>query len=45
MEEHGHHYVRRFLTRAEKAEKLNRYAENLRKELAAVEDRIKELES
>jgi len=44
-EEHelGHH--RRFLTRAEKVEKLKTYAEELRKELAAVEEHIKELKS
>jgi len=39
--EHGH--GRRFLTKAEKAEKLNSYAEELKKELAAVEEHIKEL--
>jgi len=41
--EHGH--GRRFLTRAEKVEKLKSYAEELRKELAAVEEHIKELKS
>jgi hypothetical protein len=37
--------VRRFLTREEKVEKLKGYAEELRKELAGVEEHIKELES
>ncbi len=43
--EEGHErgHDRRFLTKAEKAEKLNSYAEELRKELAAVEEHIKEL--
>ena len=39
-----HSYVRRFLTRAEKVEKLKYYAEELRKELTAVEEHVKELE-
>jgi len=39
--EHIHH--RRFLTKAEKVEKLKNYAAELRKELAAVEEHIKEL--
>lgn len=44
----GPHYheegpARRFLTRAERLEKLKSYAEDLRKELAAVEEHIKEL--
>jgi uncharacterized Zn finger protein (UPF0148 family) len=44
---HGHEqgYRRRFLTKAEKAEKLKSYAEELRKELTAVEEHIKELKS
>jgi hypothetical protein len=37
--------TRRFLTKAEKAEKMKAYAEELRKELAAVEEHITELES
>jgi hypothetical protein len=37
--------ARRFLTRAEKVEKLKGYAEELRKELAGVEEHIRELES
>lgn len=40
---HGHH--RRFLTKAEKVEKLKNYAEELKKELRAVEEHIKELQS
>jgi hypothetical protein len=38
-------HARRFLTREEKVEKLKVYAEELRKELAGVEEHIKELES
>jgi len=44
-EGHGNSHGRRFLTKAEKAEKLKSYAEELRKELTAVEERIKELKS
>jgi len=36
---------RRFLTKEERVERLERYAEELRKELTAVEERIKELKS
>jgi hypothetical protein len=43
--ERGHGFGRRFLTNAEKAEKLRSYAEELRKELTAVEEQIKELSS
>jgi len=43
--EEGHKHGRRFLTRAERLEKLKNYAEELRKELTAVEEHIKELES
>ena len=43
--EEGHERGRRFLTKAEKVEKLKSYAEELRKELAAVEEHIKELKS
>ncbi|UCC58276.1 MAG: DUF5320 domain-containing protein [Candidatus Bathyarchaeum sp.] len=39
----GHGYGKRFLTRAEKTEKLKEYAEELKKELTAVEEHIKEL--
>jgi hypothetical protein len=44
---HGHEqgYRRRFLTRAEKTEKLKDYAEELKKELKAVEEKIKEMQS
>lgn len=41
---HGPEHGRRFLTKAEKREKLKNYAEELRKELKAVEEHIKELE-
>ena len=44
-EGHGHERHRRFLTNAEKSEQLKSYAEELRKELAAVEERINELKS
>ena len=37
--------TRRFLTKEEKVEKLKDYAEELRKELAGVEEHIKELET
>jgi len=36
---------RRFLTKAERLEKLKKYAEELRKELTAVEEHVKELKS
>jgi len=42
---HGREHGRRFLTKAEKAEKLKSYAEGLKKELGAVEEHIKELQS
>jgi hypothetical protein len=44
---HGHEqgYRRRFLTKAEKVEKLKNYAEELKNELKAVEERIKEMQS
>ncbi len=45
MQGHEHGYTRRFLTNAEKAEKLQNYAEELRKELKAVEEKIKETQS
>ena len=41
-ESHGHH-KRRFLTKEEKIEKLQKYAEELEKELAAVQEHLKEL--
>lgn len=43
--EEGHVRGRRFLTKAEKTEKLKSYAEELRKELTAVEEHIKEQKS
>jgi hypothetical protein len=42
---HEHGYRRRFLTKAEKTEKLKDYAEELKKELKAVEEKIKEMQS
>ncbi|NWG10694.1 DUF5320 domain-containing protein [Candidatus Bathyarchaeota archaeon] len=44
---HGHKRfgVRRFLTKDEKIKKLENYAEDLRKELTAVQERVKELKS
>jgi hypothetical protein len=44
-EGHERGHGRRFLTKAEKAERLKSYAEELRQELAAVEEQIKELKS
>jgi hypothetical protein len=41
---HGHgQFQRRFLTKEEKIKKLESYAEDLKNELAAVQDHIKEL--
>jgi len=40
-----HGYRRRFFTKAEKTEKLKNYAEELKKELKAVEEKIKEMQS
>jgi hypothetical protein len=44
---HGYEqgYRRRFLTKAEKVEKLKNYAEELKKELEAVEERIEEVQN
>jgi len=42
-DEEGHWHGRRFLTKAEKSEKLKNYAEELKKELEAVQEHIKEL--
>jgi len=44
---HGHEqgYRRRFLTKAEKMEKLKSYADELKNELKAVEEKIKEMQS
>ena len=41
--EEGPGHGRRFLTKAERVEKLKSYAEELKKELAAVEEHIKEV--
>jgi len=43
--EEGSGYERRFLTKTERADRLKGYAEELKKELTAVEERIKELSS
>jgi len=45
LEPYRHPYGRHFLTREEKIEQLESYAEELKKELAAVQERIKELKS
>jgi hypothetical protein len=45
MHEHEQGYRRRFLTKAEKTEKLKSYAEELKNELKAVEEKIKEMQS
>jgi len=45
MHGHMHGYRRRFLTKAEKTEKLKNYAEELKKELEAVEEKIKGMQS
>jgi hypothetical protein len=42
---HGHQHVRRFLTKEEKIKQLENYADELKKEIAAVNDHIKELKS
>jgi len=42
---HEHPHRRRFLTKAEKIERLQNYAEELKKELTAVQERVKELKS
>ena len=42
---HGFEHRRRFFTKAEKVEKLKNYAEELKKELIAVEEHIKMLQS
>jgi len=42
---HRHPSHRHFLTKEERAERLESYAEELKKELTAVEERIKELTS
>ena len=45
MHEHEQGYRRRFLTKAEKMEKLKSYADELKNELKAVEEKIKEMQS
>ena len=45
MHGEGHDYRRLFLTKAEKMEKLKSYADELRNELKAVEEKIKEMQS
>ena len=45
MHEHEQGYRRRFLTKAEKTERLKSYAEELRKELKGVEEKLKEMQS
>jgi hypothetical protein len=45
MHGHEHGYRRRFLTKAERTERLKGYAEELKKELKAVEEKIKEMQS
>jgi len=45
MHEHEQGYRRRFLTKAEKTERLKNYAEELRKELKGVEEKLKEMQS
>jgi len=43
---HGYrHFTRHFLTKEEKIKKLEEYAQELKNELAAVQERIKELKA
>lgn len=42
---HAQPHGRRFLTKEEKIKRLENYAEDLKKEIAAVEERIKEMKS
>ena len=45
-EHHGYgHFTRRFLTKEEKIKKLEEYVQELKNELAAVQERIKELKA
>jgi hypothetical protein len=44
MHGEGYGYRRRFLTKAEKMEKLKDYVDELKKELMAVEEEIKEMQ-
>jgi len=43
--EEGCCHSRRFLTKAEKIEKLKKYEEELKKEIIALQEHIKELEN
>jgi len=45
MHDEGHDYRRRFLTNAEKMEKLKSYADELKNELKAVEEKIKQMQT
>jgi hypothetical protein len=45
MHGEGHGYRRRLLTKAEEMEKLKSYADELKNELKAVEEKIKEMQS
>jgi hypothetical protein len=42
---HGPLHGRRFLTKQEKIKRLEEYTEELKKEMAAVEEKIKEMKS
>jgi hypothetical protein len=42
---HGQPHGRRFLTKQEKIKRLEEYAEELKKEMAAVEEKINEMKS
>ncbi|MCJ7423834.1 hypothetical protein MUP01_06145 [Candidatus Bathyarchaeota archaeon] len=42
---HHGHFGRHFLTKAEKIERLENYTQELKNELTAVQERIKELKS
>ncbi len=41
----AHHMRRHFVTKAEKMERLKEYAEQLKKELQGIEEKIQELEA
>ena len=45
MRGNGHDHRRRFFTKAEKVEKLKNYADELKNELSAVEEKMKEMQS
>ncbi len=42
---HGHSHGRRFLTKEEKIKRLENYAEELKKEISAMDQKIKELKA